>query len=101
MRFHHHCFERARLRGDARVMEVRLESLCLEVGRTARRMFSHVGLRFEPRYLAFRDVRYPNAKSGSIATGIAFEHLDALGEARVRWLRERLIEFENWFHEPG
>lgn len=88
-----------RHRGNARVLFLALEQICLAAGETCRAMFAHAGIPFDPGYLVLRDKRYPNTREASIAAGIPFLWRRDLPDGAADAVRARFAEFEAWFFD--
>lgn len=88
-----------RHRAAPRVLALPLEELCLAAGASCEKLFAHAGLRFHPRYLALRDLRYPNTRPGSVNAGAPFEFWHAFSRLHIAAIERHFAEFGDWFYD--
>lgn len=75
-------------RDDSRVAFASLEQISINTEATLKRIFDHVGLTFEHRYLLFKDLKFQNTLSNFIDMTVPFKYLNVLTEEQ----QDRIVE---------
>lgn len=85
-------------RNNGQVAFASLEALSVNTEQTVRRIFEHVGVPFEFRYLLLKNLRYKNTQSNFIDMRAPFKYLENFDETRCKRIVDDFAQFEEWFH---
>lgn len=84
--------------GNPRVAFASLESISVDTERTMQRVFEHVGLTFNHRFLLLKNLRYRNTYSAFIDMRAPFKYLETLSAHQAKRIHSDFSELADWFY---
>ncbi|NEQ97178.1 MAG: sulfotransferase [Cyanothece sp. SIO2G6] len=83
---------------STRIICVALEDICLNTRQTLEKMFLHVDLEFELRFLLLKRLRYAHTRVPQISSRIPFEYVDILNESQKQRVINDFAVLDSWFY---